>query len=555
MSTPSQRSKLAWQHSAMRELDRMGARGHPFYQRMKAATACDALARAMAAGELKAIRATLRSASAQVGVEDSSVKRARAVLAEAERGVRVCRECLQQEGLCSLTSAMPRAASALTHLRQLELGARLWEDPWLKCAQERVAEWEEHGQRLQELLVNLQMGPKAFCIAWAKLALGESDVKCSFGPAVTRELLQLPGSVAEFAQALAEEEFLPAVPDEVYGMKAERIVRVRNMLGRMESELVDTLLLREAPGCQSGLAVAAQLADSWVFCCLHQALTGEVLAIEQALEQRLERESHEVFALCRQRRVAGRLGHVLQVDPRHLCLWRLPGGGLKVRLFPGAGQPSAELAQEVLGVGAAAEPQRRGKPYAREFARWRQAGHAARDFFDVLAEAPAALAADREAAAAAAEALAVREAAASAARRAAARAVVGGIRARIAKKLSAPALQQLTAARLELLHATMSASEDSEEVEAAAQAKFDRAEARHVAAKMEVEAAATEVAESAAGYVSATNVALEAAAKEEANQAAATAAAERAARAVASYEALMHGPLLPVAAPTPSARK
>jgi len=112
----------------------MGYEG-PLYKNWKVTDTREALLRAQASGELVAFRGAVRAARLRIGPDDALVKSMGRLLKEAEWGVRICRQPVD----------MTKIGRVLTRLRELDMGPRLWEDPWLASAREEFAAWVVHG--------------------------------------------------------------------------------------------------------------------------------------------------------------------------------------------------------------------------------------------------------------------------------------------------------------------------------------------------------------------------------------------------------------------------
>lgn len=365
----------------MSELCHLGLSGLPFYKRMRSTTAREALLHAQSSGELGALRATIRYAREELGLEDKLVRCVGKQLSKAERYARLCRNALANDNLFHLSVAMSEIAAVVPRVRLLGLGPGLWEDPCLASARNRLAAWMVHRPTLEGMLEKLQDGPGVYCDAWVQLALAGSDLRTEFGGSITKGLLLLPGGppTVPLTAALAEGfETPPSEPGEdVWDATLVRLVRVSDMLGRLESDQLDELLLRGGSDGRSGLQAAAEQSHIAVFCSVLQTITGQVVVIQHELHKRLDRKVG----------ATEKLAELLQINPEHLCLHRLSIGGLALRLLVEAGQPSAQQVQDVLGRGAVAtEPARRPARFTKELTKWQLvAGCCVKDILDLRA--------------------------------------------------------------------------------------------------------------------------------------------------------------------------
>ncbi|CAE8645671.1 unnamed protein product [Polarella glacialis] len=342
-----------------------GFSGHPLHQRLKASNVRAAVSRACASGERGALEVALRSARVQLGLEDPVVKRLQKLKSAAEHCSRTCRQVLNQLSLHSLPQAMEEIGSQVTCAGKLGLGDDLWKDPFLNLASATAFAWKEHGLAVEGLREKLGKGPGAFCVAWAHLALQDSPAKAAFGTVVTQELPPMTDAGVQIARALASTEELPAAPEGIYDERALRMIRISIMLGHLDSQNLENVLLRRCSDGRNSLQAAAELPA--VFCALWNVLAGEVLVIGRDLQQELAEtflrrhraEPKEPPSLIRVwnptpdllllHLATLRVAELLQLEPAHLCVTAQRDGGFSVRLFPEAGQPSAQRAQELVG--------------------------------------------------------------------------------------------------------------------------------------------------------------------------------------------------------------
>lgn len=368
----------------MRQLKSFGKSEHPVYKSMRANNVRERMVRAQALGGLEAIRPVLRNARTSVGLDDPLVKQTKAVLYQADCCVRICRDFLVDDSLRSLPLVMSAIAAQLERVQGLGLGPRLWEDPWLEAAREKFSAWSMHRPALVEMIEISKKGSEAFSLALVKLVLGDADIMVHFGRTLAQQLVQLPGAGSALATALARADLGPTTaPDGVYAARAAMIAKARSLLGRLDNKQLDTLLLVEGADSKTGLHSASEQARVTAFCALYQARKSDVLIVSRRLERQLLRQTTPASEIPRLKQAAMRLAEHLEREPRQLCYWRQPAGGFAVRLFPEAGQPSAQQAEQLLGGGVLVEPQDQFHNYhATELAGWSEAGKAAKVFFD-----------------------------------------------------------------------------------------------------------------------------------------------------------------------------
>lgn len=146
----------------------------------------------------------------------------------------------------------------------------------------------------------------------------------------------------------------------------------------------------------SGLQAAAVLcADNLqtiaAFAAFYQVLTSDVVILEPKLAAQYQQEvstSSAQSSLPPLRRAALKLGELLQIKPRWLCLRQQMDGTMTLRLFSTGGQPQAQEVLKMLGSGARLEPRRRSKTPAAEFSRWLAVGRDAQTVVDLTNKWP-----------------------------------------------------------------------------------------------------------------------------------------------------------------------
>lgn len=401
---------LAWEQGVKWELGTLNLLKHPIFLRARDKNAKGGLLRARSTGRLGDLREALREGRSQLGLENPQVKRAGRLLRETDSCSRKCLElsCAEDSGLAALSQTMEQLGLVVPRAKYLgsSLGSGFWQDPALAWGLETLNAWQSHQPALQDLMFKAQEGAQAYCEGWVELALGQTDiVEAGLGTVATRELLQTPGAGSALAGALARrwEGPLPPAPSDGHGIRALEVARVRNLLSELDVRQLDSLLLAPGPDLRLGVEAAVGFPEGTaVFCPLYQALCGEGLLISKELQSQLERarllpgrlepplspeaaERPGPLAL-RLKAARQRLGELLGVEPRHFCLRRVPpNSGLRVRLFPSVGQPSATEAARLLGPGASPEvTDGRGDVSLREMKKWRAAGSVSSEYYHLL---------------------------------------------------------------------------------------------------------------------------------------------------------------------------
>lgn len=363
----------------MTELQSLGLARLPSYHSMKTSTSRESLLRARSSGDLRALRSYIRAARSHLGVEDPLVKRVGKVHSEAERCMCKCRDYLALESLQALPAVMSKIQPIVSRVRALEmdfeLGAGIWEDPYLGSARRKLAVWREHGETLESMAAILRDDPMKYCDVWVQLAVENSGTPLAteFGCTITRELLSVPYVESELVGALTRMfERLPDDPEDKVDVMTAAVMSIGSMLSHLDRGSLDELLLK--PGyesCATTLKCAFHQQNIFVFSALYQPIAGEVLEIQRDLQQQLKKHS-QLLQPCVV--IAARLGELLQLDPRHVCLRISPTEGLTLRLLVSAGQPSAQDSQRILGSGAALQQWNRHPRHAEELSKWHEAG-------------------------------------------------------------------------------------------------------------------------------------------------------------------------------------
>lgn len=383
-------ANLARERVTMREFREVGASWHPLYRSMRQNSVREAMHRAQEIGGLPAMQQAVRMAKAHVGDKDPAVQHSSKVLKKAEQAVRACRDSLVVGELRALPQAMNRIAFALGTLERLgkDMGPAIWEDRNVVLAREKVVAWMAHKPTLTAFIEKINQSPRAYCLAWARLAAGDdAEFKAHFGDIITRELTTVPNVCVELVNALSEIMASDVVDfSKEYKVTLARILRCSLMLGQLDSQPLDKLVAGEERGCKSSLRIAAERGDILVFAALQLPLRAELLMLPPGLQEQLENvrsrplsplhqlaiEEHEQeTAPPRIRWAATELGKILRVpDSSQLYLRRRTGGsaGLVVRLHTEAGQPAASEAQALLGNGAMVESRRHAHLHAGELA-------------------------------------------------------------------------------------------------------------------------------------------------------------------------------------------
>jgi len=342
----------------VQELKHLGLAELPSCQRLRGTDVKETLLKARSSGKLEGLRAAVRGARQQLGLDDPLVVKVGNILRKAEHCLRTCRDFLAQDSLRELPASMAEVEQAVLRVKGLGLGPRLWEEPLLNFARERAAQWRAHRPALEDLIAKLREGPAAFCAAWAELALSDSELKVGFGAAVTKELLQIPDAGIPLAAALQKAvKVLPEAAFDEYEFVVLRLMRISSLLGTLDKSALDMFLLKRDPSGKTAFWEAAAQPDSVVFYALYQSMTCELLTISVPLQQRIEQAAAAAAnaTLPSVQLTAELLGQKLGVRASDLNLQCTPCSGIVVRLFPETTrQPTAQQAQEALGNGAVA---------------------------------------------------------------------------------------------------------------------------------------------------------------------------------------------------------
>jgi len=545
----------------MHELQKLGLTELPSYQRMRNSSTREGLLRAREAGELGGLRSAIRAARSYLGMEDPLVKLVGKVLSEAERCSRSCRDCLAMDDLDVLPSAMSKIEAIAIRVKELGLGSGVWEDPYLGAARRRLSSWKQHRRILESLAAKRQEGVPSYCDAWALLALQSSDeVKAEFGQTVTKELVSLPDAGVELVRTIARMfSELRGPPEENIDAAVETIMRFSWMLSQLDRGQLDDLLLKPSSKGGSSLQVAALQEDILPFCALYQTISGEVVDIQRDLQLWLEKDA-QLTPRPSCQLAAARIGELLQLDPEHLCLRRLPGKGLALRLLVAAGQPPAQQAQQVLGSGAAVQTWgawRRLPQRIEELSTWHNAGNCVMELYDAQGRCRITGGAAKLAEAAAVEDVARLEEAKAVEAKASEEADAAEARVEEATRRQEEVWQVFVARMQETQKTMRRASMVHNEVEVEeAKARDAEAEQDHKAAKAHRAAVEADAVEAAELLETAQSAVAEAAERAEESMEASVRATTEAKEAASRYQEILHTPLTstPLRKTRPSSR-
>eukprot|EP00930_Biecheleria_cincta_P040327 TRINITY_DN27635_c0_g1_i1.p1 TRINITY_DN27635_c0_g1~~TRINITY_DN27635_c0_g1_i1.p1 ORF type:complete len:634 (-),score=128.71 TRINITY_DN27635_c0_g1_i1:100-2001(-) len=358
-------------------------------------------------GHLTGLRSGVMSASVVLGTGDPHVKRVQKVLAKAESFRRFCRNTyleLEPRNIRRSMEAVLGQLYVIEHM--LGLGPSLWEDPFLSWARAAAWAWQEHQSVFDDAAAQLALGPAAYCESWVLFALSsEEPLFAGFGAALTDELLRLPDAGLELVKAMcrvfSQHPIAPSSGGPGYDAELKQIVRLARLLGGLESQRLEHMLLRQGSSGQTSFELAAQQHDLRAFCVLILLLYGERLTMTADLQVSLSGTitkpgfspvAHGHSTDRPLSRAGQRLCQVLNLSPEHLDILGLrlvQSGGFHVRLQPLLGSPTAQQALESLqnfGTGAIAEPR---KPIQR-LDKWQSAIATASLVFDFPARCVAA---------------------------------------------------------------------------------------------------------------------------------------------------------------------
>lgn len=349
------KTKKQRERAVTRDLTRLGLAQMPSCQHLQDKSCRNALVKARTTGEVDALRAAMLKAKQQLGLDDPLVVDTGKLVSKVENGLRSCRDVLARECLNRLPTTTSELAGITKKLRQLPLGTRLWEEPLLSLCCEKVKAWRTHQTLIEEFIERLQVGAEAYCDSWASLALTDSPAKNHFGGVLTKELVALPHAGMLIVRALqkALHKVSSVVADDEYGFVHVCLMRASNMLLNLDKPTLGLLFLR---GEEHALQAAASWPDMMVFFMISRALSSQLLLIQPQFQRKLEHavEAAKMDTMLADRRAAEALGKMLDVSPSELCFYRLPNGGLSLRLYPETGQhPSARHVQDLLGKGVA----------------------------------------------------------------------------------------------------------------------------------------------------------------------------------------------------------
>eukprot|EP00929_Paragymnodinium_shiwhaense_P052678 TRINITY_DN26388_c1_g1_i1.p1 TRINITY_DN26388_c1_g1~~TRINITY_DN26388_c1_g1_i1.p1 ORF type:complete len:623 (-),score=118.14 TRINITY_DN26388_c1_g1_i1:175-2043(-) len=393
-----------------RELGQLGAVSHPMFKRMQVQATQASLQRAISVGELGGCRSAFRAARSRLEGGNAVLKNMNRLLSESQRSVRTCRDILLQDEMRTLPEAMAQLDGALTAVRRLEvgdskIGGGVWDDPWLDRARFRFGVWEQHEEALRRLARHLVFGDRcAYISDWIQYAFKdwrESTLRAEFGECMTRELAWLPGLGPDLVMLAGKAlEDLPA-SEQRYDRSTARMLRLcSTFCGPLSPKEVDDNVLRWNPDGRSTLEWALDLNDNRVFCMLYAATSVEVLIVKQQVCQHLERAVKATPSLfpttmSLYQRCLVVLADILEIEVSQLCAESLSGGGVKLKLFPAACQPTVEVARDrllkVLGPEVAkatvVETYKRAARCGEELERW---DSTAKELFSTVVERTAA---------------------------------------------------------------------------------------------------------------------------------------------------------------------
>lgn len=326
------------------------------------------LERSSSFGELNGLRSGVMSASMVLGPEDPHVKRLVKATTKAESFRRFCRNTYLELEPRILRRSMGAVLGQLYFVeRELGLGGGLWEDLFLSWARAAAAAWQEHQSFFDQAAAQLEIGPAAYCEFWVRFALESAEpLIVGFGPALTNQLLQLPDAGLELVRAMCRVfSELPATPSSggpACDAPLQQIKCLARLLGGLESQKLEHMLLREGTTGQTSFDLAADQHDLRAFCVLILVLHGEVLTITADLQVALSGtsskvppslEMHLVATELPLSRCGQRLCQLLNLSPEHineLELRILQSGGFQVRLQPLLGHPTAQQALKAIEI-------------------------------------------------------------------------------------------------------------------------------------------------------------------------------------------------------------